>query len=276
MVFVACISTIACHDEKKESVKNNTGGMKVAVTPTMDCLPMILADERGITDSLGLDVAMMMFTAHNDVDTALVGGSVVAAFTDNVRAERIEHKGVSLYTLTNENLNWTLVANAKQRITDVKQMKDHIMAATKESATGRLGQAVLDSVHLTNEQAFMIPVNAVDVRYRMLIEAGVDAAWLPQPYAMMAIKKGHKVLALSGYSKAHVTGVVAVRFGNAKGKTKPVMTQDDVRKLRNAYNMACDSLNKNGLKPYTEIIKRSFKLTDNDIQSIGKIDFKHI
>lgn len=55
--------------------------MTVAVTPTMDCLPVYVAVETGIAAEMGCDLALQEHTSIADCDTALVGGSAFCAST---------------------------------------------------------------------------------------------------------------------------------------------------------------------------------------------------
>ena len=50
--------------------------LKVGVMPTLDCMPLFVAKERRLFDTLGVDVRLRMRKAQMDIDTALIGGSV--------------------------------------------------------------------------------------------------------------------------------------------------------------------------------------------------------
>ena len=65
---------------------------KIAVMPTMDCLPAYLLKDSLLYDTAKVDIRLCRFNAQMDCDTAMIGGSVQAAFTDLVRAERLKHR----------------------------------------------------------------------------------------------------------------------------------------------------------------------------------------
>ena len=55
---------------------------KVAVMPTLDCLPMFLLKDSLLYDSARIDVQLKLFNAQMDCDTAMIGRSVQAAVSD--------------------------------------------------------------------------------------------------------------------------------------------------------------------------------------------------
>jgi len=50
--------------------------LKVGVLPTLDCLPLFVAHEERLFDTLGVTVHLKCFTAQMDCDTALLRGRV--------------------------------------------------------------------------------------------------------------------------------------------------------------------------------------------------------
>ena len=43
-----------------------------------------------------------------------------------------------------------------------------------------------------------------------------------------------------------------------------------------AYNMACDSLNKNGLQHYSAVLKKHYGIDDKVIKALPKIKYTHM
>ena len=85
---------------------------KIAVMPTMDCLPAYLLKDSLLYDTAKVDIRLCRFNAQMDCDTAMIGGSVQAAFSDLVRTERLKHRNkVLMHYLTDTNLNWQLIAD---------------------------------------------------------------------------------------------------------------------------------------------------------------------
>ena len=71
-----------------------------------------------------------------DCDTAMIGGSVQAAFSDLVRTERLKHRNkVLMHYLTDTNLNWQLIADKDSKLKQLSDLSDKIVAMTRFSGT---------------------------------------------------------------------------------------------------------------------------------------------
>ena len=70
----------------------NDSTLRIAVMPTLDCLPLYVADAAGLFDEANLKVRLVKYTAQMDCDTAILRGRVQGVFTDLVRAERMRQK----------------------------------------------------------------------------------------------------------------------------------------------------------------------------------------
>ena len=90
--------------------------LKVGVTPTMDCLPIFVAKERGMFDHDSLQVNLRLRNSHLDLDTLLAGGYIEGAATERVRASKLEAKECQLKYVAETNLGWKFITNKAQRI----------------------------------------------------------------------------------------------------------------------------------------------------------------
>ena len=72
----------------------------MAVTPTLDCLPMYVARACNLFDTLGADVRLRPYTAQMDCDTAFERSRVEGMATDLVRGQRLIRRGFPLTYVT--------------------------------------------------------------------------------------------------------------------------------------------------------------------------------
>lgn len=156
----------------------NRAAFKVAVLPTLDCLPLFVAREAGIFDTLGVSVRLRMFRAQMDCDTAVIGGSVEGTVTDLVRAERLQRQGISLRYPIATDAYWQLITNRLARIKELKQLSDKMIAITRYSATEALATMAIDSVK-PKYDVYRVQINDLDVRLHMLLNNEMDAMLLP-------------------------------------------------------------------------------------------------
>ena len=114
-------------------------------------------------------------------------------------------------------------------------------------------------------------MNDVNIRLSMLLNNEMDAMWLTEPQATTARINGNVVIADSKNLKLSL-GVLAVRSEAMKDKRRKVQMAELVK----TYNQACDSINKNGVKHYADIIKKYMKANDKTISQLPKLKFVHV
>ena len=244
--------------------------LKLAVMPTADCLPLFVAKEKRLFDTLGVDVRLRVFSAQMDCDTAFEGGSVEGAVSDVFRMKRMAAKGVKLEYLSATNAYWQLIANRRARLKNVSQFGDKMIAMTRFSATDYLCDHVLKGVK-TSSVVFRIQVNDVNVRMKMLLNNEMDAAWLPEPYATEARLQGNVVVSDSRDLKRSL-GVIALR----KEVKADARRRKQVEAFVKAYDMACDSIAKYGMANYRDVLRKYYKVDDKTLRQFPKIRFSHI
>lgn len=258
--------------ERMRLAREDSAALKVAVMPTLDCLPLYVAREHHLFDSLGADVRLKAFRAQMDCDTALAGGSVEGAMTDLVRAEWMQGEGTPLTYLSATEASWQLASARAARVTQLKQLYDKMLAVTRHSATDLLATFVVDSTRLKDERVFRVQVNDVTVRLDMMLNGEMDAALLPEPQASaVRLAKGHVLLDTRRLDWRLGVLVFRTPAANDEGRKKQI----DV--LCRAYNQACDSLNKHGLAHYASLIASTCKVRQKVAEKLPRdIRFSHI
>lgn len=241
------ISTSMEEPQEQQSAQN----LRVAVMPTLDCLPLYIASETGIFKREGLDVSLVAFTAHMDCDTAIAGGSVHAMATDLVRAERLVHEGTPLHYATTTALGWQLLTAKTARIRKLEQLDDKMLAMTRYSATAMLSDRLVDSVKLKPERVFRIQVNDVLVRLNMMETGTMDAMLLPEPQATVARCLGCNTLFDSARDSLAL-GVIAF----SQKALADTLRRQQMETFIKSYDEACDSINTRGLNHYRDILAR--------------------
>lgn len=249
-------------EHQKQAMREDSAALKVAVMPTLDCLPLFVAKDRAMFDT-AVDIRLKFFTALMDCDTALQRGRVEMAITDLVRAERMRRQGDSIVYLTATNAYWLLIGNRNQRITQLKHLDDRMVAMTRYSVTDMLTQMAVDSAKLKTERVFRIQVNDVNVRLDMLENNEMDALLLTEPQATQALLLKHHVL-LDTRKLDMQMGAIAMN----KLTMSHANRQKQQEALVKGYNRACDSLNHYGLKPYYDVIRRHYDMSEQALRQL--------
>lgn len=257
-------------EQRRKLAREDSAALKIAVMPTLDCLPIYVAKERQLFDT-AVDIRLKQFTAQMDCDTALMRGRVEGSITDLVRAERMMRQGTALEYVAATNAYWLLVANRNQRITDLKHLDDKMLAMTRYSVTDLLGDLAVDSAKLKTERVFRIQLNDVNVRIKMLENNVMDAMLLTEPQATQALLLKHKTLL--------DTRTLDMQMGALVMRTKGMNDQNRKRQkeaLLKGYNTACDSLNQKGVRHYRQVLRKYYSLTDQVIDRLpDQMKFAH-
>lgn len=250
-------------ENRKEAMRKDSAALKIAVLPTLDCLPLYVARHHQLYDTLYGGVRLKPYMAQMDCDSALQRGRVEGMVSDLVRAKRLELQGVKMRYVAVTNAYWQLVSNRNARIRQLKQLDDKMVAMTRYSITDLLTDRVIDSARLSVERVFKVQINDVGVRMLMLQNNEMDALWLTEPQATMARVMRNPVLFDSRREQLQ-PGVIVFREKEMRRQARGKQLQLFVT----AYNQACDSINKYGLRHYLDLIVKHCKLRKELVDSL--------
>ena len=250
--------------QRLKAMREDSAALKVAVLPTLDCLPIYLAKDHQMFDT-AVDIRLKLFTAQMDIDTALANRRVEVGVSDLVRVERLKKQGDSLRYITSTNAYWQLVSNRGARILDLKHLDDKMLAMTRYSVTDLMGDLAVDSAKLKPERVFRIQINDVNVRLKMLENNEMDALILTEPQAAQARLLKHKVLM--------DTRKLDMQMGVIVSQWKGMDEENRAKQLRafmRGYNKACDSINQYGLDYYAPLVVKYCRVKPDALTQIGK------
>lgn len=255
--------------EKMRLDSIDQASFKVGVMPTLDCLPVFVAYEDSMFLQQGVTVHLRRYNAQMDCDTALVRGRVEGSVTDLIRAAMLEKRGTALVYPISTNLYWQLISNRKARISELKQLSDKMIAMTRHSATDYLADLAVD-IAKPKYDVYRVQINDVDIRLRMLLNNEMDAMFLPEPQATKARLEQNVVL-MDSRDKNLQLGVFAFR----KKALQKANRQDQLKRFIKAYNIAVDSINRNGMLHYGNIIKKYCRCDDKTVKALPKMKYDH-
>ena len=251
--------------------KDDSAALKIAVLPTLDCLPLYLAEDHQLFDTV-VDIRLKHFTAQMDVDTALMNNRVELGVTDLVRAERMMKKDTPIEYLTATNAYWQLVSNRVARITDLKHLDDKMLAMTRYSVTDLIGDMAVDSAKLKPERVFRIQINDVNVRLKMLENNEMDALVMTEPQAAQARWLKHRVIFDTRQQDMQM-GAIVVRSKGMDDKNR----KRQMEVFMKGYNEACDSINRFGVSHYKDLVMKYCNVKREAVDTIPKsLKFSHI
>ena len=250
--------------------KEDSAALKIAVLPTLDCLPFYLAEDHNMFDTV-VDIRLKFFSAQMDVDTAIINRRVEIGVTDLVRAERMIKQDSTIEYLTATNAYWQLITNRIARMTQLKHLEDKMLAMTRYSVTDMLGDIAVDSAKLKPEFVFRIQINDVNIRLKMLENNEMDALLLTEPQAGQARLLKHKVI-LDTRNLDMKMGAAVMRNGVMNDKNR----KRQLEVLIKGYNEACDSINHYGVAEYSDLVMKYCKVKRSTVESLKNIKFEKI
>lgn len=254
-----------------DDVPLDSAALKVAVMPTLDCLPLYVAETSGMFGREGVNVQLCRYQAQMDCDTAIARRRVEGMMTDLVRAERLKQQGMRLHYATATQLSWQLLTSRTARIRQAKQLDDKMLAMTRYSATAMLADEVVAGAGLQDDRVFRIQVNDVSVRLNMLENGIMDALFLPEPQATQARNLQAHVL-MDTAADSLWLGVLAFN----RDLTDNSVRRQQIEQLLKVYNQACDSINAYGLPHYAALIEQQCQVSKNTIDSLPvNYHFRH-
>ena len=257
--------------QRLEAWRKDSAALKIAVMPTLDCLPLYVAQKYELLDTALGGVRLKLYQAQMDCDTALLRGRVEGAMTDLVRAKRMERGGMPMRYVAVTNAYWQLVTNRNARIRQLKQLDEKMVAMTRFSATDLLTDRVCDSVKLAKERVYKVQINDLGVRMQMLLNNEIDALWLPEPLATQARVMKHPVVMDSRTANVQL-GVMVFREKEMRRQARA----QQLAQLIRAYNQACDSINKYGIGHYRQLFIDRYKMKEALVDSLPQdIRFAH-
>ena len=250
--------------QRREQQRQDSLALKVAVTPTLDCLPLYIAEQQGWFEREGVSVQLRPYTAQMDQDTALVRHRVEGMTTDLHRLEWIREQGMEVCQVATTSLKWQLISNKTARIKQLRQLDDKMVAMTRRSATDWLASHIADSAGLKPERLFRIQVNDVHVRLDMLLTGIMDAMFLPEPQATVARRDGHYMLLDTDSMGLHLGVIVFSEQAMAD-----TMRQRQVEQFLKVYRMAVDTIAASGLQPWGQLIADKCRVPKEVISEIS-------
>ena len=241
--------------------------LRIAVTPTLDCLPLYLAQQEGWFNREGISVQLIPYQAQMDQDTAIERSRVHGMTTDTERMAWLQQHGTPVEQVATTTLSWQLITNKAARLTLLSQLDDKMVAMTRHSATDMLAQHAIDSAGLQSDRVFRIQVNDINVRLAMLQNGIMDAMFLPEPQATAARLDGHPVLMSTDEMGRHLGALV---FRSDVMADTAMHTQ--VERFLKVWELASDSIASRGFANYRKLIASSCHVKPEIVDSIGKIE----
>ena len=271
LLFTACQGESSTAEEAvtdsvlnvSDSLLRDSNALVLALTPTVDCLPVYYAQQSGIFKTLGLKVNLLTYRSQFDCDTAMLGTTADGGATDLVRLHYYAHEGKPLSAVTSTTGNWQLLVCNKLRIKKTALLKERMIAVARLSASDYFSNEALKAARMEYNDVFRPQINDYYLRATMLNGNQVDAAMLQEPYATQARLSGHRVL--------YATSDKSADMGCLAFKTSFLDVKDSLNRVQlllQGYNQAVNEINKKGKATCAQILKDDYQMSSQVVDSL--------
>lgn len=249
--------------DPKELARKDSLALKIAVMPTMDCLPFFIAKGIGIYDSLRLQVQFKMYKAQMDCDTAFERGRVEGSIGDLIRAAHMLNKKTDLRVVMATNSEWFLVTTKGLRIKKTEQIDQRIIAIARNSVPDYFVDRLLEKENLKNDAVYRPQINDISLRGKMVMSNQLDAGILPEPQATLARLEKNRILVSSNELNINM-GCLYFSDKSLKNKDR----EEQIKLLVKGYNLAVKLLSGHKVIKLDSILSLYYKLDKNVLDSI--------
>lgn len=161
---------------------------------TMYDFPFIVAQKQGIYDSLRLHVNFIYFTSAVDRDAAFQSGKIDGAVTDYLSAAVLQYHHVPLKFIMKNDGYFCFIVSKQSRINNRKQLKGQNIAISRNTIVEYATDQLLDKAAISTSEVNEPEIGQIPIRLQMLQYGQIEATFLPDPFASIAMSSGNKSL----------------------------------------------------------------------------------
>lgn len=227
--------------------------LRLALLPTVDCLPFYYAEQEGIYDSLGLRLRLETFDAAMNADTAFRNKRADIIATDMVKACIWRAAGDSISVIMSGELKLYLMTAYSARIRQTSSLREKIIGITRHSAVDMFTDMMLEQAHFISTDLNKPQINNLYLRCQMVDQNQYDGAILPEPFASESEARGARRIYSTDDLGLNLSAVVvhdSIRKTHAK----------DIALLRKGYDIAVGRINQT-ISAYTEALSDTLRKT---------------
>lgn len=239
----------ACHDGIGNTSVSVTStelqSLSLGVMPTLDGLPFLVAEKQGIYDSLGLNLTIIRFNSSNDRDAAFQSGHADGIVTDYPSAAVLQAYHNNLNIIMKNDGYFCFIVSKESRINQLKQLKEKNIAVSRNTVIEYATDQLLGKTGISATAVNIPEIGQILLRQQMLQYGQIDASFLPDPSASIAMNNGHKSLIS--------TQELGINFtGTAFSKKVIEKKGEEIKLLILGYNLGVEYIQMHPLKEWKQ------------------------
>lgn len=199
LLFCILLSFLSsCQRKKGESSfppPTKLQSLKLGVMPTLEGIPFYIAQKQGIYDSLGLQLTISPFYSANDRDAAFQTHQVDGVITDYSSAVILQANHHTDLGLIQKNDGYfCFIVSKESGIKQLEELKKKNIAVSRNTIIEYATDLLLDKAGIKSIEINKPEIGQIPLRLQMLDFNQLDASFLPDPAATIAMDNGHRSL----------------------------------------------------------------------------------
>ena len=253
---------------RENPIAADSTALTIAVFPAVDALPLMLANDWGVLDSLGVKARFAVYRSQMDAEKSLADGKADAVLTDMFRVAWWQSRGDTMRFAFSTTRPLYIVPNKTLRVSRADQLDDRMIAVSRYSLDDYFADRVIATIKKRKGQILRPQINSTELRLSMLKAGQLDAVVLNTLQALKARSAGYASLQLGPLVKE---GFAGFAFSLKSMRTKG----NKLAKLRQAYDIAVSRLNRNAVMPQISAQTREALFISDGLDTLldGKADF---
>ena len=169
--------------------------LTLGMMPTLEGLPFYIARSEGIYDSLGLDLTILPFNSANDRDAVFQTGQMDGMVTDYPSAitlQAIHHTELGFIFKNDGYL--CFIVSKESRINQPEQLIEKNIAVSRNTVVEYATDQLLNKAGIKYAETNKPEISQLPLRLQMLQYNQIDASFLPDPAASIAMNSKNKSL----------------------------------------------------------------------------------
>lgn len=239
----------ACQNKKgKTTVLSATElqPLSLGMMPTLEGLPFCIAEKQGIYDSLGLDLTFTRFNSSSDRDAVFQKGQIDGIITDYPSAAFLQahhHSGLSF--VMKNNGYFCFIVSKESKVNRPQQLKLKNIAVSRNTIVEYATDRLLQKWEISLSDVNSPEIGQIPLRLQMLQYGQIDASFLPDPFASIAMNSGHRSLVSTQELGINFTGTAfSTKALNEKRK--------EIKLLIQGYNLGVEYIQSHPQKEWKE------------------------
>jgi NitT/TauT family transport system substrate-binding protein len=233
--ILAALLSSCSHKSKRSEAQAPLQPLSLGVMATMDGFPFLVAADKGIYDSLGLKVNITIFRTETDRDASFEAHNLDGMVTDYSSAAVLQSKGIPLKVIMRNDGYLCLMIGRDSKINSIKKLQDINFCASPNSFAQYASEYILKKAGINTGRVNQPEISQIPLRLLMLQEGQIDATFLPDPYATIAMNSGLRSLITTQELNLYQ---MATAFSKSALKDKKA----SIDALIKGYNLAVDYL----------------------------------